>query len=50
MFPAVHGLGTAGEVFVVLSEGGAPLLITDTRAEALRQIRANDRVILASLH
>ena len=49
-FPAVQGLAAHDEIYVVVSEMGAPLLITDTRAEALRQIQANDRVVLASLN
>jgi hypothetical protein len=47
-FPVIRGLAGDGEVFVVVSEGGRPLLVTDTYAEALRQVRANARVTLAA--
>lgn len=50
MFPAVSGLPQGQQVFVVLSEAGWPLLITDTRAEAIRQIGRNDRVELTEVH
>lgn len=49
MFPGVSGLPES-DVYVVVTEAGQPVLITDTRAEALRQLRRQARFVLGKLH
>ncbi len=49
-FPAIRGLPKDISVFVVVSEHGEPLLVTDTHAEAVRQVRKQKRYVLSSCH
>ena len=49
LFPGISGLPPV-EVFVVVTEAGDPVLITDTRAEAMRQLRNQPRFVLGRLH
>lgn len=49
-FPAIRGLPKDIPVFVVVSEHGEPLLVTDTHAEAVRQVRRQKRYVLRSCH
>ena len=50
VFPVVRGLPPKLDVFVVVTESGEPVLITDTRAEAMRQVSANRRYTLTQRH
>ena len=49
-FPALRGLPARSRVFVVISEIGRPLLVTDTHAEAARQIARQAHYVLHSRH
>ena len=49
-FPALRGLPLLARVFIVVSETGQPLLVTDTRAEAVRQIASQTHYVLRTRH
>jgi hypothetical protein len=49
-FPAIKGLPKGMPVFVVVSEHGDPLLVTDTHAEAVRQVGRHKSYVLRSCH
>lgn len=49
-FPAIRGLPAGVRVFVVVSDQGEPLLVTDSHAEAVRQVRRHKRYVLRSCH
>ena len=49
-FPVLRGLPPLSRVFIVVSETGHPLLVTDTHAEAARQIAGHQRYVLRARH
>ena len=49
-FPVLRGLPPLAQVFIVVSETGQPLLVTDTHAEATRQIAVHQRFVLRTRH
>lgn len=49
-YPAILGLPADIDVFVVVTASGLPVLVTDTHAEAMRQVAASRKFILAARH
>ena len=49
-FPCLSGLPSLARVFVVVSETGKPMLVTNTHAEAARQIAGNVQFVLRTRH
>lgn len=49
-YPAIRGLPTDIDVFVVVAASGMPVLVTDTHAEAMRQVAASHNFFLAARH
>lgn len=50
LYPVIGHLCEACDVFVVVTETGRPVLVTDTHAEAVRQVRGRQHGVLDVRH